>query len=147
MVVQIAMKVFGNDCTISMAAADGELELNVWESVILTSVLESAGLLCRGLPILCEKCISGITVNEEQCQVNAESSLALSTAIARVFDYPTASKVAHRAAEEQLTVREVAVQDGLMNDEQARRLLDPSNMVDSEVFERVIAEMKGLAHK
>lgn len=138
MMIQVAFRVFGNDLSVSLAADQGELDLNVWESLILNCVFESINLLAESLVLLSDKCLSGITANREKCAEDAGSSLALSTVLATLFDYPTASDIAKKAFNENRSVKEIAVREGLLSQDRADVLLAPENLIDIHRFERVV---------
>ncbi|OWK21786.1 hypothetical protein AJ88_11775 [Mesorhizobium amorphae CCBAU 01583] len=74
MAIQVYFRVLGNDATVTRAC-EGELDLNVWESIILNAVTESIVLLNRAIPLLVSKCIAGIAANEATCRAAAEGSL------------------------------------------------------------------------
>ena len=67
---QIAYKVIGNDLTVTFASEAGQLQLNVMEPVIVRSIFESMEMLKNGMATLRERCIDGITANEEHCKRN-----------------------------------------------------------------------------
>jgi aspartate ammonia-lyase len=138
MMIQVAFRVFGNDLSVSLAADQGELDLNVWESLILNCIFESIGLLTGGIVLFTDKCLAGITANRGKCAKDAGASLALSTVLAIMFDYPTASNVAKKAWDENLSIKEIAVREGLLSQERADVLLDPVNLIDIDVFDRVM---------
>ena len=72
---QIAFKVIGNDLTVTMAAEGGQLELNVFEPVIVQSLFESIEMLKNGMNTLKYRCIDGITANEERCRELVHNSM------------------------------------------------------------------------
>ena len=127
---QIAYQVIGNDVAITMAVEGGELDLNVWEPVIIKSLFESCTLLTNAIPLFVEKCLKDLLPNEAVCREYAEKSTALATVIATLFGYKVGSKVAVRAFEENRTVREVVLDEKLLTPEQADYLLDPMVMTD-----------------
>ncbi len=138
MMIQVAFRVFGNDLSVSLAADQGELDLNVWESLILNCIFESITLLAEGIVLFTDKCLSGITANREECAKHADSSLALSTVLATMFDYPTASDIAKKAWQENVSIKEITVREGLLSQERADVLLNPANLVDIDLFDRVM---------
>jgi len=142
MMMQIGFKVFGNDCAVSLAADRGELELNIWETLILQCVMESIRLLRNGIRLLSDRCLAGIMVNEEQCRRHAASSLALSTVLSILEGYPFASKIAQEAADRGLSIKEVVVEKNIMAPATAERLFDPAAMTDIVVFHKMIDEYK-----
>jgi aspartate ammonia-lyase len=139
MVMQVYFRVLGNDAAVSRAC-EGELDLNVWESLILNAISESISLLTKVLPLFAEKCVKGIRVNLQQCERHAKESLALSTVVATLFDYTLASKVAQQAAAAGKTVEEVVVESGLMTAEQAKACLDPLVLTSPERFNALFSQ-------
>lgn len=133
MAIQVYFRVFGNDITVTRAC-EGELELNVWESVILDCISESCHLLIQCLPVFSEKCLNTLVANQDRCARDAEASLALSTVIATLFDYNTASDIAKLAEEGNKTILQVVIETGLLPAEQASRLLDPKILTCPELF-------------
>ena len=122
---QVCYQVCGNDVTITMAVEGGELDLNVWEPVIIKSLFESCRLLTNSIPLFAEKCVQGITANKEVCRGYAEFSIALTAVIAAVFGYETGSRVAKVAYHENISVKNAATQMGILSPDEAERLLDP----------------------
>ncbi|UVK40237.1 aspartate ammonia-lyase [Mesorhizobium sp. AR10] len=146
MAIQVYFRVLGNDATVTRAC-EGELDLNVWESIILNAVTESIVLLNRAIPLLVSKCIAGIAANEATCRAAAEGSLALSTAIAAVFDYPKAGSVARFAAERGLPVKDAAVQMALLSRGEAEELFEVSLFADPLRYQTVIQKYRRLAQQ
>lgn len=133
MVMQIYFRVLGNDAAVTRAC-EGELDLNVWESLILNCISESATLLTAALPLLGDKCVRGICVDVQRCARDAEHSLALSTVLATLFDYERASAVARCAAAEGKTIEAIVVESGMMSAADARRYLDPAMLTSPGKF-------------
>lgn len=122
---QIGYQICGNDVAITMAVEGGELDLNVWEPIIIKCLFESCRLLINSIPLFVRKCIRGIKANEEICKKYAESSIALSTVIASLFGYKTGTMVAIKAADENKTIKEVVLELGLLSSEEVEKYLDP----------------------
>ncbi|RXE48139.1 aspartate ammonia-lyase [Chromohalobacter israelensis] len=133
MAIQVYFRVLGNDLSITRAC-EGELELNIWESLILNCFSESSRLLTECLPLFSKKCLEKIVANKENCAQDAENSLALSTVIATLFDYKTASECAKKAEQEDKSVYQVVVESGLLSAEQASKLLDSKALTSPELF-------------
>ncbi len=142
LVIQTCQVVCGNDFAISMAAEAGELDLNVWEPVIIKSIAESAILLTGSIKHFAEKCINDIVANKEYCYECSSNSLALSTVIATLIDYPTGSMVAQKAMREKKTVKQVCLEEKILTKEQADILLDPILLTDGDLFAQKIEEYK-----
>lgn len=143
---QICYQVCGNDTVVTMACEGGELDLNVWEPIIIKNMEESSKLLANGILLFTEKCLKGLEVNREVCREYSEKSLALSTVIATLIDYPTGVKVAKRAEKENCSVKEVCLKEELLTAEEAEHLLDPMLLTDGEAFARTIRAYKERHH-
>ena len=147
MMMQVAFRVIGNDATVTRAA-EGELDLNVWESVILDALSESIRLMRNAIPLFVSGCVSGIEVNSKRGLADASGSLALSTILAAIYGYPAASAVAKYAAHHDLPIGQAAVDCGLMSERDSGRLFaDPSAFTDAERSERLIADFKAQLHE
>jgi fumarate hydratase class II len=94
------------------------------QPLIAFNLLQSIHLLQRAAAALAVKCIEGITANKEKCQVNIEQSLAMSTALAPIIGYEKAAAVAKEAFEEGKTVREIALRNKVLPEEDIHRLMD-----------------------
>lgn len=129
---QIAYQVIGNDVAITMAVEGGELDLNVWEPVIIKALFESCNLLTNAIPLFVEKCLKDLLPNEPVCREYAEKSTALATVIATLFGYKVGSRIATTAFEQNLSVREVVLAEQLLTSAQADYLLDPMVMTNPE---------------
>lgn len=139
---QICYDICGNDLAITMADEGGELDLNVWEPLVVKKILTSAKILGNGIYLFCERCIEGITANEEVCRGYAERSLALSSLISALFDYSTGTEVSHRAFETGKTIRETVVEMGLLTEEEAEKLLDPMTLTNTHEMTRLLQEFQ-----
>ncbi len=129
LVNQVCYRICGNDVTITMAVEGGELDLNVWEPVIVSALFDSFMLLTKLIPRFAKDCLAGIHAHKEVCLEYAGSSLALSAVIAAKFDYATGCKVASYAQENQITILEASIRMGLLSRDEAERLLDPTRLV------------------
>ncbi|QHS16277.1 class II fumarate hydratase [haloarchaeon 3A1-DGR] len=125
---QVHKRVIGNDATISAGAARGEIDLNLYKPVLAHSFLESAALLANAAEAFGEKFVAKLEANEEHCAEQVDRSMALATALNPAIGYDKASKVAKRALAEEKTVREVAVEEGYLTEDEADEVLDPERM-------------------
>ncbi|MCE5346141.1 MAG: aspartate ammonia-lyase [Bacteroidales bacterium] len=126
---QVAFKVIGNDLTVTMAVEAGQLELNVFEPVIVQSIFESVEMLKNGMNTLRLKCIEGITANEERCRQLVHNSIGLVTALNPFLGYETCSQLAKEALENNRSVYELVLEKNLLSREQLDRILAPENMI------------------
>ncbi|MGJ9421202.1 class II fumarate hydratase [Aeromicrobium sp. CF3.5] len=110
--LMVAAQVIGNDATITTAGASGVFELNVMLPVMGRNILESMRLLTNSSTVLADRCIDGITANEERCLELAESSPSVVTPLNRHIGYENAAKVAKISIKEKKTIREVVIAEG-----------------------------------
>jgi len=126
---QIAFKVIGNDLTVTIAAEAGQLQLNVFEPVIVESLFESIEMLKNGMMTLKQKCIDGITANEERCRTLVENSIGLVTALNPVLGYETSTQLAKEALDKNKGVYELVLEKKLLSKAELDDLLKPENMI------------------
>jgi len=133
---QIAFKVIGNDLTVTLACEAGQLELNVFEPVIVQSLFESMEMLKNGMNTLNHRCIKGITANVKRCRELVEKSIGLVTALNPVLGYETCTALAKEALECDRGVYELVLEKRLLSQEELDRLLAPENMIQPQKLAR-----------
>lgn len=126
---QIAYKVIGNDLTVTMASEAGQLELNVFEPVIIQSVFESIGMLINGMATLRHRCIDGIKANEDRCRMLVHNSIGLVTALVPYIGYETAGEIAKEALDSNKGVYELVLEKSLLKKDQLDVILSPEKMI------------------
>ncbi|MFN3882114.1 MAG: aspartate ammonia-lyase [Nitrincola lacisaponensis] len=127
---QVAYQVVGNDMAITMAAENGQLQLNVMEPLIAYKILESMRLLRRAMDMLRERCVVGITANRERCLDLVNQSIGLITALNPYIGYDNATRIARTALETGQGVLELVREEGLIDDVLLEEILKPANMVN-----------------
>jgi fumarate hydratase class II len=125
----VCVQVMGNDTTISIAGSQGNFELNVYMPVIIYNFIQSINLLSDSLKSFNEKCLAGIEVNEERMSHFVENSLMLVTALSPHIGYDNATKIAKKAYENNITLKEAAVESDLVTSEEFEKYIDPEKMV------------------
>ena len=110
--LMVCAQVIGNDATIVYGGASGNFELNVMLPVIGRNILESIRLLANSSRTLADRCIDGITANEDRCRELAESSPSIVTPLNRHIGYENAAAVAKKSVKERKTIREVVLEEG-----------------------------------
>lgn len=128
-VTMVAVQVMGNDVTVGMAASQGNFELNVFMPVIAYNMNQSIRILSDAIISLTDHCIIGIQPKEEQIARNLHNSLILVTGLVPEIGYDKACFIAKKAAERGMTLREVALEEGIA----------------PEVFDKLM-DVKKLAH-
>ncbi|MDE5417884.1 aspartate ammonia-lyase [Labilibaculum sp. DW002] len=131
---QIAYKVIGNDLTVTMAAEAGQLQLNVMEPVMVRSIFESMEMLKNGMATLKERCIDGITANEEHCKEMVLNSIGIVTAVNPTLGYEASSRIAKRALAENRSVYDLILEEGLLTKEKLDEILAPERMIKPQKF-------------
>jgi fumarase (EC 4.2.1.2) len=125
---QLHKQVVGNDAAVSAGAAEGQIDLNLYKPVIAHNLLESADLIANGSEVFAERFVAKLEANEEYCAEQVDQSMALATTLNPAIGYDKASTVAKQALKEGKTVKEVAVSEGYLTEEEADEVLDPEAM-------------------
>ncbi|WP_444958330.1 aspartate ammonia-lyase [Microbulbifer sp. ZKSA002] len=132
---QVAYQVIGNDLTITLAAESGQLQLNVMEPVIAFNLLQSMRLMTQAMTTLAERCVSGITANEEHCLQLVENSIGLITAVNPFIGYENATRIAKQALITGASVKQLILDEGLLSEEELNDILAPENMTQPRKVE------------
>ena len=125
----VAAQVLGNDVAVNTGGATGHFELNVFKPVIAYNVLQSVRLLADAAQSFNDNCAVGIEPNKPRIQELLERSLMLVTALNRHIGYDNAAKIAKTAHANGTTLREEAVNLGLLSGEQFDEIVDPAKMI------------------
>lgn len=128
-ITMIALQVMGNDVAVGMAAASGQMQLNTYMPLIIHNVLDSARLLASGMTCFRQFLVEGLEADETVMKRLLNNSLMLVTALSPHIGYDAASKIAHTAHEEGITLKEAALKSGLVKEEEYDTLVDPAKMV------------------
>jgi fumarate hydratase, class II len=125
----VAAQVIGNDVAVSIGGSNGHFELNVFKPLIAANVLQSARLIGDACVSFNDKCAEGIEPNNAVIKQHLENSLMLVTALNPHIGYENAAKIAKKAHKENKTLRESAIELGLLTNEQFNEWVKPENMV------------------
>jgi fumarate hydratase, class II len=125
----VCAQVIGNDVAITTGGIYGHFELNVFKPVMITNLLHSARLLGDACESFNDHCAVGIEANIPVIKKHVENSLMLVTALNTHIGYENAAKIAKKAHKENKTLREAAIELGLVTDEQFTQWVDPKKMV------------------
>ena len=128
-VTMVACQVMGNDATIGFAASQGNFELNVFKPVIAYNFLQSVRLLADSIVSFNDNAAVGIKANEEKINHFLNDSLMLVTALNPYIGYENAAKIAKTAHANGTTLREEAVNLGLLTEEEFDRYVKPEEMI------------------
>ncbi|MBF0795573.1 class II fumarate hydratase [Mammaliicoccus lentus] len=132
MLTMVSVQVMGNDTTVGIAASQGNFELNVFKPVILYNTLQSIYLLADGMETFNDNCAIGIEPIDENIDKYLNQSLMLVTALNPHIGYENAASIAKNAHKNGLTLKESAVQSGLLTEEQFDEWIKPEDMISSK---------------
>jgi fumarate hydratase class II len=125
----VCAQVMGNDVAVSIGGMTGHFELNVFKPVIAANVLQSARLIGDACVSFTNNCAIGIEPNKKAIKNHLENSLMLVTALNTHIGYENAAKIAKKAHKEDKTLREAAIELGLVTNEQFDEWVRPEKMV------------------
>lgn len=127
-VTMVAVQVAGNHVSIAMAASQGNFELNVFKPVLTKNLLESIRLLSDSMVSFNDHCVAGITANKDKIDKLLHESLMLVTALNPHIGYENAAKIAKTAHKNGTTLKEEAINLGLLTAEQFDAWVRPEDM-------------------
>lgn len=125
----ICFQVFGNDAVITMGAASGNFELNVFKPLILHNFLQSIRLLSGGMKSFTQYCIDGIEPNISRIDQLMNSSLMLVTALVPHIGYDRSASIAKLAHRKNLSLRQAAIESGYITSEEFDSWVHPENLI------------------
>lgn len=129
-VIQVAVQVIGNDLVVTLGSQWGNFELNTMMPVMASNLLESIEILAAASATFADRCIKGLKADEGRIDSMIEQSLALATALAPIVGYDEAAGIAKASYETGKTVREIALERGILPQEQLNEVLDPRRMTE-----------------
>ena len=125
----VCAQVIGNDAAINVGGMQGHFQLNVFKPVMIYNFLQAARLLGDACVSFAKNAVEGIEANEKRIQMHLNNSLMLVTALNRYIGYENAAKIAKKAHAEHKTLKEAAIELGLLTEEQFDEWVDPSKMI------------------
>ena len=128
-VTMVAVQVMGNDVAVSMAASQGNFELNVFMPVCIYNFLQSARLMAEAILSFNKNCAVGIKANKEKMHHNLHNSLMLVTALNPYIGYENAAKTAKKAFKDNISLKEACVELGFLTAERFDEVFHPEEMV------------------
>jgi fumarate hydratase, class II len=129
-VTMVAAQVMGNHTTITVGGQGSFFELNVMMPVMAHALLQSITLCGRACSVMAEKCVDGITANEDRCRELLEGNLSLATALAPRIGYDAAAGIAKQAFKEGSTARDVARRTSGLDEAELDDILDARAMTE-----------------
>jgi len=128
----VCSQVIGNDTTVSVAASQGNFELNVFKPVIIFNVLHSLNLLADTCRSFQEFCVEGLQVNRVMVDYYVKNSLMLVTALNQHIGYDKAAKIAKTAHLDNCSLEEAAVKLKFLTADEFREYVKPEEMIGPE---------------
>ena len=128
-VTMVAVQVIGNDTAVSMAASQGNFELNVFMPVCAYNFLQSVRLLAEAMVSFDKNCASGIVADKDKMYHNLHNSLMLVTALNPYIGYENAAKTAKKAYKEGISLKQACVELGFLTEEKFDEVFHPELMV------------------
>lgn len=125
----VCTQVMGNDATINFAGASGNFELNVYKPVMIYNLLQSIRLLADACESFTDKAVVGIKANKEKIDFFLHNSLMLVTALNPHVGYDNAAKIAKKAFADNTTLKQAAVELGILTEEEFDEFVRPENMI------------------
>lgn len=125
----VCAQVMGNHVTITMAGANGQLELNVYKPVMIANLLHSAKILGHAATCMTHNCVEGIVANTDRIDHLLHNSLMLVTALNPHIGYDKASEIAKYAHAKGMSLKDAAIEKGHVTAEQFEAWIIPQEMI------------------
>jgi fumarate hydratase class II len=125
----LAVQVMANDVAVGFGGAGGYLEMNVYKPLIIFNITHSITLMADGCANFRKFLVEGTKPNLKKIKEYVDRSLMLVTALSPVIGYDKASKIAHYALDNDLTLKQAALKLGFVTEDEFDRVVDPSKMV------------------
>ncbi len=125
----VCCQVMGNDVAVNIGGANGHFELNVFKPLIICNFLESAALLADSAHSFRCHCVEGLKADKDRIDKHLKDSLMLVTALNPCIGYDNAARIAKKAFQENLTLKEAALKLNLVNEADFNQWVDPAGMI------------------
>ena len=125
----VCVQVIGNSTTVDFAGSNGHFQLNVYKPVIAFNIIQSVNLLADGIKSFNNNCLKGLKANKEIIDNHLNNSLMLVTALNKSIGYDNAAKIAKKAFNENLTLKQAALKLKLISEKDFDKIVDPKKMI------------------
>jgi aspartate ammonia-lyase len=126
----VSFQVIGNDAAVAYAVQAGQLELNVMMPAMAYNVLQSITILANMLRVFDERCVRGITANAARCEIYAQSTVALATALNPYIGYAKAAELVKESIASGESIIELARKKKLLSEKDIAEIFDPARMTE-----------------
>ncbi|MBI1802014.1 MAG: aspartate ammonia-lyase [Chloroflexi bacterium] len=134
MLNMLCYHVMGNDLTVTLAAAAGQLELNVMMPIIAYNLFQTMDLLINGIRAFTEKCVVGISANREKAEGWLAKSAVLVTALNPVIGYLKAAEVSKEAMARNIPIKQVVLEKGYLSEGEYDKIMDVRAMTEGGIM-------------
>ncbi|MDC2978382.1 class II fumarate hydratase [Pelagibacteraceae bacterium] len=125
----VCTQVIGNSTTVDLAGSNGHFQLNTYKPVIAFNIIQSVNLLSDGIESFNNNCLKGLKANKEIIDNHLNNSLMLVTALNKSIGYDNAAKIAKKAFDENLTLKEAALKLKIISEKEFDKIVDPKKMI------------------
>ena len=125
----VCVQVIGNSTTVDIAGSNGHFQLNAYKPVIALNIIQSINLINDGIKSFNKNCLKGLKANKIMIDNHLNNSLMLVTALNKSIGYDNAAKIAKKAFDENLTLKEAALKLKLISAKEFDRIVDPKKMI------------------
>lgn len=129
----VSFQVVGNDTAVALAVQAGQLELNVMMPTMAYNVLQSITILANMLRVFTDKCVKGLTANEQRNAFYAQSTVSLATALNPYIGYAKAAEIVKESVKTGRSIIDIAREKNLLTEQEISEILDPVNMTEPQV--------------
>ncbi len=125
----ICAQVIGNSTTVDLAGSNGHFQLNAYKPVIAFNIIQSVNLISDGIKSFHKNCLKELKANKIMIDKHLNNSLMLVTALNKSIGYDKAAKIAKKAFDENLTLKEAALKLKIITEEKFNKIVDPKKMI------------------
>ena len=125
----VCCQIMGNNLAVNQGGAQGHFELNAFKPLIIFNIINSINLLADGINSFNNNCLKDLSINKENIKKHLNNSLMLVTALNKYIGYDSAAKIAKKAFNENITLKEAATKLKLVTSEEFDRIVDPKKMI------------------
>jgi len=125
----VCVQIIGNSTTVDLAGSNGHFQLNAYKPVIAYNIIQSVNLLSDSIKSFNDNCLKGLKANKEIINNHLNNSLMLVTALNKSIGYDNAAKIAKKAFNENLTLKEAALKLKLISAKDFEKIVDPKKMI------------------
>ena len=130
--IQVCAQVMGNDQAVCLGAQGSFFELNVMMPMVASNVLESISILSNAIKMFNDKLVKDLDANKDVCSGYIEGSLAMCTSLVPVIGYDKAAEIAYKAFNKNKTIREIVLDENILDEEEVNKLLNHEAMIKSK---------------